>query len=370
MARRTLASWDFLGFAILNAYMHPVSADPSGLGAGDKGRMWFNTTSNKLMVWNGTTAIDFLARANHTGTQLASTISDFTTAVQAIPWGSGANPIAAINAGGQRVTNAADGIAGTDLATYGQLLALINNQVFKSPVRVATTANIASLAGGAPNTIDGVTLAANDRVLVKDQSSGGANGIYAVTTLGTGANGTWTRATDSDVSSELPSGAIVPVQEGTTNGDKLFMLITNGPITLGTTSLSFTPYGASSGEIGIGGAGLTKTGVTYDVGQGAGIAVAADSVAVDFTVVGKKYNGGIPATTSAPWSISGVNCTLNHAMANSAPIVNVVVGATPPSGMTAGQPVEVDWAVVDTNNLTITLPAAPATGNYIVTVIG
>jgi hypothetical protein len=110
---------------------------------------------------------------------------------------------------------------------------------YKASVRVATTANIASLVGGAPDTVDGITLVLGNRVLVKDQSTGAQNGIYTVTTLGTGANGTWTRATDADTAGELNSGALVPVEEGTVSADTLWMLTTNDPITIGTTALVF-----------------------------------------------------------------------------------------------------------------------------------
>ena len=361
MPRRTLTSWDFLGFSILNAMLHPVSADPAGLGAGDKGRVWFNSTSNKLMVWNGTTAIDFTARTNHTGTQTASTISDFLAAVQSIPWGSLANPTADVNAGGKKITNMADGTAGTDAATYGQLLAIANNQAFKAPVRAATTANI-TLSG--TQTVDGVTLVVGDRVLVKDQTTASTNGIYVV------ASGAWARASDFDTNAEAVPGSIVGVQEGTANGDKMFLLATNGPITLGTTNLTFSAYGASTGEIGVAGNGLTKTGSTYDVGAGTGISVAADTVAIDTSVVARKIVGNVPATTGGIFSVSGANVTVNHGLGNSAPHVQVVVGATPPSGMTAGQPVEVDWSVTDANNVVLTFPAAPAAGNYTVCIIG
>lgn len=124
-----------------------------------------------------------------------------------------------------------------------QLLQAINRLIAsgpaKTPVRAATTANIATLAGGAPNTLDGVALAANDRILVKDQSTASQNGIYVVTTLGTGANGTWTRATDADGVGELLPGVLITVAEGTANADSIWELQTDAPITIGTTALTF-----------------------------------------------------------------------------------------------------------------------------------
>lgn len=119
------------------------------------------------------------------------------------------------------------------------MIAAATAQDFKASVRVATTANVANLAGGAPNALDGIALALNDRILVKDQATPAQNGIYVVTTLGTGANGAWARATDADGVGELTSGAIVAVEEGATHADTLWMLTTDGPITIGTTPLTF-----------------------------------------------------------------------------------------------------------------------------------
>lgn len=95
-------------------------------------------------------------------------------------------------------------------------------------VRVATTANI-TLSG--LQTVDGVTLAAGDRVLVKDQTTGSANGIYVA------ASGAWSRASDFDAAGEVVTGAYVPVQAGTQAG--AFVLVTQAPITVGTTALVF-----------------------------------------------------------------------------------------------------------------------------------
>lgn len=120
------------------------------------------------------------------------------------------------------------------------LVAQATGNDHKASVRAATTANIAALAGGAPNSIDGVALAANDRILVKDQGTGNQNGIYVVTTLGTGANGTWTRATDADGVGEMTPGMLLVVEEGTTQADSVWELATDGAITIGTTALVFS----------------------------------------------------------------------------------------------------------------------------------
>lgn len=121
---------------------------------------------------------------------------------------------------------------------------------YKASVRVATTANIASLDGGAPNELDGVALAANDRVLVKDQATPAQNGIFYVVTPGTGSDGAWARVLDADSAGELTSGAVVAVEEGAFYADSLWMLTTDGPITIGTTPLTFTRKDAATAVTG------------------------------------------------------------------------------------------------------------------------
>jgi hypothetical protein len=142
-----------------------------------------------------------------------------------------------------------DGNVRTQLYQAIQLMIAANAaNDYKTSVRVATTANIAALAGGAPNTLDGVALAANDRILVKDQTTGSQNGIYVVTTLGTGANGTWSRASDADQAGELTPGAQVTVEEGTLAAESTWVLSTDGTITIGATSLTFVKQGSSTAK--------------------------------------------------------------------------------------------------------------------------
>ena len=328
MSRRFLTDIELLGFSILNARIHPVSSDPSGLGAGDEGRAWWNSTTNRLMVWDGTAAVDLLDLGAATGSLTASQVSDFNTAVRTNRLDQMATPTADVALGGRKITGLADGTAGSDGATYGHLLQFLNNQSFKAPVRVASTADL-TLSGA--QTIDGVSAIAGDRVLAKDQTDPATNGLYVV------AAGAWSRAADFDTSAEAVPGSIVSVQEGTAGGDKLFMLATNGPITLGTTGLTFSPYGASSGEIGVAGAGLTKTGSTYDVGAGTGITVAADAVGIDTGRVVRKWVGVIPTSSSTvdgvPITVSGAVVTFNHATGNPCPRVTIRYGS---SGTTPG----------------------------------
>ncbi|RBL65550.1 phage tail protein, partial [Pseudomonas sp. MWU13-2625] len=102
---------------------------------------------------------------------------------------------------------------------------------FKHSALVATTANIA-LSG--IQTIDGVLLPADARVLVKNQAQAKDNGLYVVSTTGV-----WIRAQDADTSLEVTPGLFVSIEKGTVNGDSVWQLVTDGPIVLGTTPLTF-----------------------------------------------------------------------------------------------------------------------------------
>ena len=105
----------------------------------------------------------------------------------------------------------------------------------------------ATLTAAAPGvlTIDGYTVLANDRVLVKNQTSAMQNGIYTLTTAGTAAVPyVLTRATDFDKPADIVSGAVVPVQQGTVNRNERFAVTAQGAITIGTTVITFGPASA------------------------------------------------------------------------------------------------------------------------------
>lgn len=111
---------------------------------------------------------------------------------------------------------------------------------WKRPARVATTANITiATALNAGDSIDGVTLAAGDRVLVKEQTAPAENGIYVV-----GASPA--RAIDFASSAEIVGSAVV-VTEGTTNGGKAWLCDTPAPITVGTDDITFATFGSGGG---------------------------------------------------------------------------------------------------------------------------
>jgi len=110
---------------------------------------------------------------------------------------------------------------------------------YKASVRVASTAAL-SIATDLENgdSVDGVTLVTGNRVLLKNQADPAENGIYIVP-----ASGAASRASDFDSDAEVTAMSIIPVSEGTANGDSVWMLTTNDPIVVGTTGLVFAKLG-------------------------------------------------------------------------------------------------------------------------------
>lgn len=183
----------------------------------------------------------------------------------------------AFDASSQRIVNVATPTAGTDAVNRDYVQAYAAGLDWKQSVRLATTAALpANTAAGSgvgktltadangALSVDGVAVAAGNRILVKDESPGSDNGIYVVTDAGSaGTPYVLTRATDADQNAEVTDGMAVFVGEGTSNLDTGWVLITNDPITVDTTALVFTQF-TGTGSI-IAGAGLLKTGSTIDV---------------------------------------------------------------------------------------------------------
>lgn len=141
---------------------------------------------------------------------------------------------------------------GTSAPTWVEnTLLAFPGSTFKKSARVATTAALTLNAATA--TIDGVTLTATDRVLIKNQATASQNGIYTgVTTT------TWTRTTDSDSSSDIAS-AVVAIDEGTANGGRLFTNTFKATDTLGTTAMAWYEVVYNSGTWAISTTGSAAT---------------------------------------------------------------------------------------------------------------
>lgn len=256
----------------------------------------------------------------------------------------------------QRVINLGTPSGDNDAANKSYVDSVARGLDWKNSVKAATTGNV-TLAGGAPNTVDGVTLAANDRVLVKDQTTGSQNGIYTVTTLGTGANGTWTRAVDADSSAEVTSGMAVSVTQGTVNNDRLYVLTTSDPITLDTTALTFTELSGGGGGTYTAGLGIGLAGSEFSVAAGTGLVQQADGLAIDTNTVPRKHAANVGDG-------SATAITITHGWGTRDVQVSVFTNATP------WDDVICDITRPNTNDVTLTFATAPASGAYRVVITG
>lgn len=309
------------------------------------GAAWVNSATDSVLH-GGQSLAAVLSRANHTGTQLSSTISDLVTTILAQRLDQLAAPIAAVGLNGQRITGLGAPVATTDAASRGFVEDTLAGITARKAVRVRS-ATVSVAAPGA--TVDGVAMVAGDRVL---RDAGTADsGIY----VWNGAAVAMTRATDADTNLEIVPGLTVFVSEGTASGNTNWQLTTDAPITLGTTALVFAQTGAAT--MPIAGAGLTLTGTTLDVGAGTGILVAADSVGIDTAVVARKaaftYGDG-----------AAVAFTLNHNFGTRSVRVEAFRNATP------WDTFDVVVERPDINNVTIRQTPAPAANGMSAVVVG
>ena len=247
-----------------------------------------NITIGSTVVNNGSTtnSLSGLVTVGVGNLSLTSnTISSTTTNGNIVisPNGSGQ-----IDVSDSVITGLADPVQPTDAVNKRYADSARSGLSVKLAVKAATTAPVDLVTGGTI-VIDGVqSIAAGDRILVKDQADKKFNGIYVVN-----AGGTWSRAPDADTSAEVTSGMFTFVEQGAINGDSGFVLITDNPIELGATALDFALFSVSGTVIA--GSGLVKVGDTLSVGAGNGITVDVDTVALNSSVAGNglTYTAGV-----------------------------------------------------------------------------
>ena len=271
MARLYLAPIDLNQNEIQNFRIQQLASAP---GTPVTGQIYYNTGDNKVYVWNGAswddiTSVlsqeqveDYVGAMTTGNTETGITVTyqdgDGTLDFEVGTLDTLPSPVAAVDLNSQQITGLAAPSLSTDAANKGYVDTATQGISWKNAVVAATTA-AGTLSTDFENgdTLDGVTLATGDRILIKDQASGAENGIYTVE-----ASGAPTRATDADTEAEI-LGAAVFVQEGTSNQDTAWILTTDAPITLDTTALSFTQFGAGSSYTG--GAGIDITGSAISV---------------------------------------------------------------------------------------------------------
>jgi hypothetical protein len=352
MARKFLTKIDMTHLEILNLRIHQIAGD---LGSPLEGELWYNSSTHLMKWYNGTGTIDPLARANHSGTQLAATVSDLASTVQAYRLDQFAVPTADINLNTHKLTNVVDPTGAQDAATKNYVDGVVQGFSWKQlPVRVATTAAgtlTTSFVNG--STIDGVALVTGDRILIKNQAAGTENGIYTVN-----ASGAPTRAVDADTGAELVN-ATVWVSQGTTQSDTAWTQTANAPITIGTTALVFAQVGGGS---------------SYSAGNGLQLVGSVFSVLPDPTPADLVATGTGLKTDATKVAHIYTRATIGDGAATSIVVTHnlgtkMVIAEVWDNGGTFDR-VECDVQHTSTTTITLIFATAPATNAYSVVVHG
>ena len=214
------------------------------------------------------------------------------------------------------------GFTANSLATKAYVDATKSGLDIKDSVKLASTAALATLTYSQANgTLTGsgnasinsssgmgqsITLAANDRVLIKDQAESRQNGIYIVTTVGGSESFVLTRSSDADTGTEFTGGSFTFVEQGT-NADNGYVFTHDGEPTLTDSTLSNNTQLPVSQFSGAGqitaGDGLTKSSNTINaVGTSNRISVSANAIDISTNYVGQNTITTLGTITTGTWN--------------------------------------------------------------------
>lgn len=231
----------------------------------------------------------------------------------------------ALNMGSNQINAVADPTSAQDAATKHYVDNLAAGITWKNAARVASTANVS--VSSAPSTIDGVTLTAGDRILLKNQTAGAENGIYVFSA----AAAALTRATDMATWAEVV-GAVLLVTEGSVNTGSKWVNSNVAGGTLGTTAITFVAFSVAGTVNGTG----TTNYVAYWSGTATLTAeqflsatrggLGAD--ASGFTGVLKAASGVFSASTIVNADVSGSAAIAYSKLALTGSIVNADISAS------------------------------------------
>lgn len=229
-----------------------------------------------------------------------------------------------VSIGGFKLTSVADPVNAQDAATKAYVDSTAQGLDVKGSVKAATTANI-TLSGA--QTIDGVSLVAGDRCLVKNQTTASQNGIYVV------AAGAWARSDDLNIWSELP-GAFTFVEQGSTLADTGWVCTVDAGGTLGTTAVTFTQFSGAGTYVA--GNGLSLAGNSFSVtGTSNRISVSGSGVDIAATYVGQSTITTVGTITTGTWNGTTIA------------VANGGTGATTLTGVLKGNGTSAFTAAVD-----------------------
>ena len=250
----------------------------------------------------------------------------------------------------QKIVNLADPSANSDAANKQYVDTVARGLQWKAPVRAASTATVTLAAPGA--TLDGVALAANDRILLKNQTAAAENGLY----LWSASGSALVRTVDADTSGELAPGTAVSVTEGTTNAVKVFIIISDAAITIGTTTQTWGQLGGASSYTAGNGINIAGSVISAVAAASGGVSVAAGGIALDNSIAVRKFSASI-----GNGAATAIAVTHNLGTQD----INVAVREVATNAR-----VLTDITATDANTVTLIFAVAPASNAYRVTVHG
>ena len=362
MAQKFLTNIDLNQNQLVNATFEVLATDPST--GNFEGRLIYNSTEDTIKVWSGSAWRKMLHSVvaggsytdaltiGETNGQITLTLNladtDSAGLLSSTFWNM-LNDATADATASKLVKRDANGNAkvatptdAAHIATKGYVDAARQGLDVKQSVRAATTASV-NLATDleAGDLLDGVTLAAGNRILVKDQGGPGVahvdNGIYVVQ-----ASGAPVRASDANGTAdtgELSPGTFTFVEEGTINSDKGFVISTNGTITVGSTAIAWTQFSGAGSFVA--GDGLSQSGNQINVNVVADrTAITGDAVDIASTYVGQSSITTLGTITTGVWNGTDVAVTDGGtgASTESGARTNLASAASEATGRTTSTP--------------------------------
>ena len=251
---------------------------------------------------------------------LHTKISDFDTGVRTNRLDQMAAPTGSVSLNSQTITNVADPVNTQDAATKGFVEATSQGLDVKDSCVAATTANITiSTALNNGDTLDGVSLSTNDRVLVKDQSTASQNGIYVV-------GSSPARAADLAAGADA-AGFFTFVEQGTVNADNGFVCTSNkGSAVVGTNNLTIAQF-SGAGQI-TAGDGLDKSGNTLsvDLKANGGLVIESTEIAIDLAA--SSITGTLPVSKLTSVTSTATELNVLDGITSTTTELNLMDGGT------------------------------------------
>jgi hypothetical protein len=236
-----------------------------------------------------------------------------------------------------------------DAATKGYVDSIVEGLAWKDSCRVATQSNINLSSPGA--TIDGITMASGDRVLVRAQSTASENGIY----VWNGASSAMTRSLDASTFAELEQ-AVTTIEEGTSVATTYRQDQVNG--TLGSSAVSWQTFGTSAPAASETTAGIAEIATQAETDAG------TDDVRIITPQKLANWSGRLRKVSNSVGDGSATSYTVTHNLNTR----DVIVRVFPNSGQY--DDVEVDVQRTGVNTVAVVFATAPASNAYRVVVLG